>query len=163
MENAADALKMAAAVLVFVLALSISMNAFSEVRATATTLLEYNDREYDYSYVEEITEIKNGKEVLVTERVVGAESIIPTIYKAYTENYKIVFTNMGTEPLYEKNGQPVYKIDLEKEKLADDEDKFRFLKALLNGPSGDDVNYFSKNKGITFQTPLYERKRRNQS
>ena len=32
MENAADALKMAAGVLIFVMALSISINAFGEVR-----------------------------------------------------------------------------------------------------------------------------------
>ena len=49
MENAADALKMAAAVLIFVVALSISINAFSEVRTTATTILNYKDNEYDYT------------------------------------------------------------------------------------------------------------------
>ena len=73
MENAADALKMAAAVLIFVVALSISINAFSEVRTTATTILNYKDNEYDYTYVQ-----SNGG----TERLVGLESIIPTIYKS---------------------------------------------------------------------------------
>ena len=46
MENAADALQMAAAVLVFVLALSISINAFGEARQTAQTILDNRDREY---------------------------------------------------------------------------------------------------------------------
>ena len=45
MENVTDALKIAAAVLIFVLALSISINAFSEARITAKTILDYKDRE----------------------------------------------------------------------------------------------------------------------
>ena len=52
MENAADALKMAAAFLIFIMALAISINAFSQARLTATTLLEYHDRDYDYRYIE---------------------------------------------------------------------------------------------------------------
>ena len=82
MENAADALKMAAAVLVFVMALSITINSFTETRIAATTILNNKDKEYDYTYVED-----NG----TTERLVGLESIIPTIYKAYKENYKVIF------------------------------------------------------------------------
>ena len=70
MENAADALKMAAAVLIFVVALSISINAFGQVRLASRTILEYNDKEYNYTYVED-----NG----TTKRIVGIESIIPTI------------------------------------------------------------------------------------
>ena len=82
MENATDALKMAASVLMFVLALSISINAFGEARQTSQIILDYRDREYDYTYVE-----NNG----TTQRIVGAETIVPSIYKAYKENYKIVF------------------------------------------------------------------------
>lgn len=84
MENAAEALKLAAAVLIFVVALSISINAFGEARKTSQIILDNRDREYDYTYVEE-----NG----TTQRIVGAETIIPSIYKAYKENYKIVFEN----------------------------------------------------------------------
>ena len=88
MENVTDALKMAAAVLIFVLALSISINAFGEARITATTILEYKDREYDYTYVEENKDSEGNS---ITQRIVGAETIVPAIYKAYRENYKIVF------------------------------------------------------------------------
>ena len=55
MENAADALKMAAAVLVFVVALSISINAFGQARRTTQTILEYKDREYEYTYINDET------------------------------------------------------------------------------------------------------------
>ena len=82
MENAADALQMAAAVLIFVLALTIAINSFGQVRQVSQLIIGYNDREYDYTYVED-----NGN----TERIVGLESIVPSIYKAYRENYKIVF------------------------------------------------------------------------
>ncbi len=83
MENAAEALKMAAFVLIFILALSISINAFGTVRTTTQTILEYKDREYDYDYIE-------GDR---TKRIVSAETIVPSIYKAYKENYKIVFVS----------------------------------------------------------------------
>lgn len=95
MENAAEALKMAAFVLIFVLALSISINAFGEVRRTSQIILNYKDREYDYEYV------KGGG----TERKVSAETIVPSIYKAYKENYKIVFKTTKisqTKGLYQK-------------------------------------------------------------
>lgn len=84
MENVADALKMAAAVLAFVLALSISINAFGEARQSSQIILDSRDREYDYDY----TYVEN---IESTQRIVSAETIIPSIYRAYKENYKIVF------------------------------------------------------------------------
>ena len=93
MENAVDALKMAAAVMIFVLALSVSINAFSEARIASTTLLDYTDREFflgksDYYN----SDTKN--------RIVGVETIIPAIYKAYSdESYKLVFLNNNDEPI----------------------------------------------------------------
>ena len=96
MENVADALKLAAFTLVFMLALSISINAFGSVRKTSEAILNYRDREYDYTYV---------KEANTTERIVSAETIIPSIYKAYKENYKIVFKTKKIDPnkgIYQK-------------------------------------------------------------
>lgn len=132
MENAADALQMAAFVLIFVLALSISINAFGEARQTSQIILDYTDREYDYTYVED-----NGETM---ERIVSAETIIPSIYKAYKENYKIVFKNKqgdGLE-LYQKaeatttpNKKSICSIDLEKDIVGDDRQKEKFIKAWL--------------------------------
>ena len=133
MENAADALKMAAAVLVFVLALSISINAFGQARKTAKTILEYKDREYDYTYINdgEGTSESNN-------RIVSAETIIPSIYKAYKENYKIVFDFIDRKPLYKitkNDGTEINKfsIDLANESHASDEAKEKFLLVLLFG------------------------------
>lgn len=154
MENAAEALKMAAAVLIFVLALSISINSFSEVRQTSQTILNYKDREYETTYVED-----NGS----TERLVGAETIIPSIYKIYQENYKIIFDISSIGCLYkkkitegEKKGQyeEINYIDLQKEVLGNESQKQRFIQAILYGVNSfegnSDVEKEFKNLGIEF-------------
>lgn len=70
MENAIDALHIAAGVLIFVVALSISINAFTEVRITSQTILNYRDREYDYTYVEEnVRETTDAEGNIIYERV----------------------------------------------------------------------------------------------
>lgn len=145
MENIADALKMAAAVLIFVLALSISINAFGQARQTAQIILDAKDREYDYTYVED-----NG----TTQRIVGAESIVPSIYKAYKENYKIVFnTNKIADGLYKKkdrsgNYVSVFSIDLENEVLGSDSQREEFITAILHGADDVTKNKFQTNLGI---------------
>ena len=176
MENAANALHMAASVLIFVLALTISINAFGQARQTADMLVSYNDREYSYTYVEENTDEAGN---VLTERLVGLDSIIPSIYKAYRENYKIVFRDsdsetsenaedlLGDDGLYKKrnsetgNYDPVYKIDLEKESLAGDEQKLEFLSVILYGSKADNFGDISSrlgNLGISLNsTGLYDK------
>lgn len=155
MENAADALKMAAAVLIFVLALSISINAFSEVRQVSDIILRYNDREYEDTYIKE-TEIKDDSGIFITERTVGIESIIPSIYKAYKENYKIVFNNIvlykkkvkenGTRKEWEDRNY----IDLENESIAGGEEQKRiFINAILYGK-----NYNNYQETDNTETPI---------
>ena len=161
MENAADALKMAAAVLVFVMALSITINSFTETRIAATTILNNKDKEYDYTYVED-----NG----TTERLVGLESIIPTIYKAYKENYKVIFdaSILGSNGVYEKINsetgikEAVYSIDLQKEVLGSDTQKEQFLMAILYGSKYSDFSTaktaFEKNLKIVLnESGIYGR------
>lgn len=141
MENATDALKMAAAVLIFVLALSISINAFGEARRTSQVILDYRDREYDYTYITSGT----------TQRQVGLETIIPSIYKAYKENYKIIFDiaeindNDGKGLYSKKNESDKYEeinyIDLEKEVLGSDQQKEEFIKAIIYGTNSNSDVY----------------------
>ena len=83
MENVADALKMAADVLVFVMALGISIASFSQAKQTAQIIVEFNDREY--------SETQYAEDVGQTDRIVGVESIIPTIWRAFNENIRVVF------------------------------------------------------------------------
>ncbi len=156
MENAADALRMVAGVIIFALSLAICVNAFGEVRKTSQIILESQDREYNQKYVKALNLDTEGR--AVTERTVGFESIIPTIYKAYKENYKIVFTQeaLGNgNYLYTKNEVPIYRIDLEKDILGSDTDKDEFLKALLNGENKEASKF--TNRGIKFHnTTLYD-------
>lgn len=169
MENAAEALHMAAAVLIFVLALTISINAFSEARMTSQTLLDYNDREYEYTYVED-----NG----TTKRIVGLESIVPSIYKAYKENYKIVFDDdgntevvdasnlLGDDGIYriKESGHDVavYSIDLQNEVLGSDTQKEQFIMSILYGNRYADFGTvrqnFIDNLGIYLnETGIYDK------
>lgn len=113
MENAADALKMAGAVLLFVLALSIIIPLFSQARQTADMILDIRDRETVYI---------NGDlyyKATGTERQVGWETVLPTIMRAYLENYKIVFDKeLLSGPIYTikregKEDLPKYSLDLE--------------------------------------------------
>lgn len=163
MENIADALKMAVAVLIFVIALGISISSFSQAKQTAQTLLDYTDREYDMLYVSNVTN---------TERVVGIETIIPTIYRAYKENYKVFFYNSDGQPLklYSKreNGimVDINYIDLEQETVGSDRNKDNFIMALLYGnkaklkaDDGTDIDFYEfveelrrNNSGISLNT-----------
>ena len=175
MENAAEALHMAAAVLIFVLALTISINAFSEARMTSQTLLDYNDREYEYTYIEGNLD-SNGYPI--THRIVGLESIVPSIYKAYKENYKIVFDDdgntevvdasnlLGDDGIYriKESGHDVavYSIDLQNEVLGSDTQKEQFIMAILYGNRYADFGTvrqnFIDNLGIYLnETGIYDK------
>ena len=94
MENAVDALKMAFAVIVFVMALSISINMFSNARETADIVLHSSD----------ITEYMQFQEAVegTESRIVGLETIIPTLYKYYKENYTVIFRDAKNKylPIY---------------------------------------------------------------
>ena len=156
MENAVDALKMAGAVLLFVLAISVAIVSFGQAREAADTILDYKDRETVYidgNLYYQATE---------TERTVGLETIIPTIYRAYIENYKIVFQGLN-EPIYtlKLSGDTKiakYTIDLETKTttdgiqinnvaLANDEQKSEFLCGILYkdfSKSGSEENFKKK-------------------
>lgn len=84
MENAVKALEMAFAVMVFVIALSVSMISFNKAKATSDVVLYAQDETNYYDY-----EGATGK--AAENRIVGIETIIPTLYKYYKENYTVVF------------------------------------------------------------------------
>ena len=128
MENAADALKMAGAVLLFVLAISIIILAFGQVRESADTIIDYRDRETAYidgNFYYEPTGLV---------RQVNQETIIPAIYRAYLEGYKIVF-GKRFEPLYNIKGEDGNWIEQKtlgtESFLGNVNDKAIFIKAIL--------------------------------
>lgn len=89
----------------------------------------------------------------------GLESIIPTIYKAYKENYKIIFDKdlIGDDGVYQKQNDttntPIYSIDLQKEVIGGDEQKEDFIMAILYGEKYENFKNF-KNVKNTFKTNL---------
>lgn len=84
MENAVEALKMAFAVMAFVMALSVSMISFNKVKVTSDVVLYTKDETNYYEYQE-------AKGKAAENRIVGLETIIPTLYKYYKENYTVLF------------------------------------------------------------------------
>ena len=63
MENAAEALKMAGAVLLFVLALSVAIVSFGQARETADTILDYRDRVRRTSLYIKFKWLKNNRQI----------------------------------------------------------------------------------------------------
>jgi len=105
MENATQALNMAFAVLVFVVALTVSMVSFNKVKQVSDTILYTKDETNYYEY-----QGTTGKGA--ENRIVGLETIIPTLYKYYKENYTVVFKqgtyNYETGEITNWNYLPIY-------------------------------------------------------
>ena len=87
MENAADALKIAFGVLIFIVALSICIISFGQIRETAQFILNSKDNDYQNEYVEEVKDAEGNP---VRKRIVGSETIIPSIYRAFEEKYRVI-------------------------------------------------------------------------
>lgn len=156
MENAVDALKMAAAVLTFVMALGLSISTLSQAKQTAQVLINYTDREYETQYIED-----TGEKV----RIVGKETIVPTIYRAYKENYKILFYDKNGNPmtLYTKKENGTY-VNINyigsQEILGNDRQKDNFIIALLYGNKAEGLKN-SNGEEITFDQFKQELKQNN--
>lgn len=92
MENAVKALEMAFAVMIFIIALSVSMYAFNNAKKTSDIMLYAQDKTNYYEY-------QGAKGKTAEDRIVGLETIVPTLYKYYKENYTVLFRqgNYNTE------------------------------------------------------------------
>ena len=80
MEDAVHAIMMAFAVFVFVIGLTIAIYMFSQITTTSEALLYYADETNFYDNIK----IEGDNK---TDRVVDAETIIPTLYRYYKENF----------------------------------------------------------------------------
>ena len=161
MEIASEALLMAFAVLIFVLALSLGISSFSLARQTTQSIVEMTDREFDYTYVD-----FNSTN---TSRIVGIETVIPTLYRAYRENFIVRFyqTNGEVLPVYRKKVRNILtetnEINLEKEAVANQEKATLFVDCLLYGNLKDNfntcenlssTNFYDTIKGMKFKEEL---------
>lgn len=106
MENATDALSMAFAMIVFVLAIAIAFMLFSQVNAVAKSVLFINDRSNYVTYVDQ--------EEYRPNRVVGIEDIMPTLYSYTTEHYMVTIDFNTYKAKYDGSGNivgPEYTVD----------------------------------------------------
>lgn len=139
-ENIADALKMAGSVLLFVMGLSIAILAFSQARESMDIVLSYSDREsLSIEGDSRFYYLSNDND---TSRYVGKETIIPAIYRAYKENYKIVFKFPDDYYLFKqevKNAEglneekEISTLDLANQSLSSDLASRQFLNGIIYG------------------------------
>lgn len=104
MENAAEAIKMAAAVLVFVGALAVAIIMIGQARATSDSILYMKDTSNYDSYTESDEAVTSGVVTAEGNRIVGLETIIPSLYRYYKEGFTIKFVDENNQKiiLYEK-------------------------------------------------------------
>lgn len=114
MENAADALKLAFSIFVFMLAFTILFHYAALARETAETIVLYADKSTYYTYIPDDTtdilvpSIHNN--VKVINRIVTLEDMIPTIYRYSIESYGVT--------IIDKDGNIVTRFDKETENLC---------------------------------------------
>ena len=98
MENAADALKIAFAMLVFSLALMLLFTVVGQAKETSDIVFQLNDKTGNYEYI--TTDDYNTNE----DRIVGFETILPTIYRYEKEQYAVT--------IIDNTGKPIVRFDL---------------------------------------------------
>ena len=105
MENVTDALYMAAAIIILLVALSVSISSFSRVRADVQQIIETDqnaDLAKDESGVDYINYIRSTESI----RVVGIETIIPTIRKIQTKSYAVYISCNNLNTVFPTNEFP---------------------------------------------------------
>lgn len=86
MENAADALKIAFAIFVFVIAIAVTFSIISQAKSTADTVLYHSD---ETNFYEHVASGEGNREVSVKE-------VISTLYRYYKESVSVTI-NIGNE------------------------------------------------------------------
>ena len=81
MDNAVDALKMGFAVIAFVIALTVSIVAMAQAKETSEKVFYMTDKTNFYEYLSD-KKLPDG-------RIVSGETIIPTLYRYYKENFSV--------------------------------------------------------------------------
>lgn len=88
MENVTQALFMAFAMFVFIIALTYSMYMVSALNTTSKTLMYRLDETNKYESME-LTDLDDVNKDVKTSRTVGIDTIIPTLYRYYKESYSV--------------------------------------------------------------------------
>lgn len=123
MENAVDALKIAFAVFVFAIAVALTFSIVGQARATSDTILALNDKTNLYEYVDSSENNAGDK-----DRIVGFETILPTIYRYVKEQYAVT--------ILKNDGTPIVRFDTYTEGFMGNWDNtLKFYRANINDPN----------------------------
>ena len=98
MENAVDAIKLGFALLVFAIAITLTVSLVGQARMTSDVIFSSTDKTSFYEYVS--NEDYNVKK----DRIVGFETILSTIHRYAKEQYAVT--------LFDTNGIPIVRYDL---------------------------------------------------
>lgn len=98
MENAVDALKIGFAVLVFVIAITLTFSVIGQARATADVIFRATDKTNFYDYA------VNGDYNAREDRIVSFETMLPTIHRYAKEQYAVT--------IFDNTGVPIVRYDL---------------------------------------------------
>ena len=93
MENAADALKIAFAIFVFVLAITVTFGVISQAKSTADTVLYYSD---DTNFYEHL----RAKD---RNRIVSVSEVISALYRYYKESLCVTVDLNGNSTTFDLN------------------------------------------------------------
>lgn len=119
MENAADALLIAFAVLIFIIALSVALNSLAQAKSTADIVLFYSDREnFQTPLPSDSDNFGDGG------RVVGVDTVIATISRCAKEKFSVKIID-GINDIYkfEYDIQTEEEIKLEIERFISSDNK----------------------------------------
>lgn len=131
MENAADALKIAFGIFVFLLAFTILFHNASLVKYVADAIIAGSDKSNYYTYIpNDTTDVLSKDANGVVNRIVTIEDMIPTIYRYSIESYGVT--------IIDKDWNIVTRFDKETENMCSsfnnagvtNEDKQNLIKEL---------------------------------
>ena len=144
MDNVVEALYMAAAVLIFMLALSLTLSSFSTFTNDLEDLIQADER-IDAASTTDI----DGKTTYINYisaeeecRTVGIETVVDSLYRVYKENYTIVMKLLQPDEYDKFTSLKEYKTNLLKQATKDQVyKKTGETEPIIN--KGDDILVFS--------------------
>lgn len=153
MENAVDALKIAAAILIFIIAIASSFSLFGIAKQTADSIITMRDKQ---AYLESAeldggilytssSEIQKGEKEITLgvttkgDRIVGIEDVISTVSRYSKEKYGVTIVN--------KSGTVLARYDSNTEQIISQWNSIDKDKLKESGGYIDQLNKNTKTKG----------------
>jgi len=126
MENATDALKIAFAMFVFVIAITLTFSLVSQAKSTADVVLYHSDETNFYEY-----EYSKGEDS--KNRIVSVAEVIPTLYRYYKESIGVTVNlkEDGKSYTFDLNNNETIIYETGNEKLTSEADREENLKRFI--------------------------------